>query len=225
MMVHGTPTQGRTIGRYLLCDEIGRGSMATVHIGRSCGGPLVKCSDDSAPPGNYRSHVWAMLAPGTYYLAVNGCRGSCGSCPLGKACDDPSARARTRRPAITTSRFARPRARRRNTAARTALATRPPIRVPTSRGQGPARERDPVRHAEREPLFVHGGGELRRRHGPPQAAPIHRGGGQASEDISGGGGCGCRQAPTSSSSGAIVGGLFLMLLVKRRRSRRQWAIE
>ena len=37
-----------------------------------CGGPLIGCNDDAAPPGNYGSHVWKMLQPGSYYVVVNG---------------------------------------------------------------------------------------------------------------------------------------------------------
>lgn len=32
----------------------------------------VACSDDSAPPGNYGSRIFALLQPGTYYLIVDG---------------------------------------------------------------------------------------------------------------------------------------------------------
>jgi hypothetical protein len=37
-----------------------------------CVGTTVACSDDAAPPGNYGSHVTALLQPGTYYLVVDG---------------------------------------------------------------------------------------------------------------------------------------------------------
>src|SRR5262249_55206967 len=37
-----------------------------------CGGTLIGCSDDAAPPGNFGSHVFKMLQPGSYYIAVNG---------------------------------------------------------------------------------------------------------------------------------------------------------
>lgn len=46
-------------------------TVLSIHSG-SCGGSLVKCSDDAAPPGNYGSHVYALLQPGTYLLVVNG---------------------------------------------------------------------------------------------------------------------------------------------------------
>jgi hypothetical protein len=38
----------------------------------ACGGTVDGCNDDAAPPGNYGSHVWGMLQPGTYLIAVNG---------------------------------------------------------------------------------------------------------------------------------------------------------
>ena len=32
----------------------------------------VACNDDAAPPGNFGSHIFALLQPGTYYLIVDG---------------------------------------------------------------------------------------------------------------------------------------------------------
>jgi hypothetical protein len=32
----------------------------------------VACNDDAAPPGNFGSHIFALLQPGTYYLMVDG---------------------------------------------------------------------------------------------------------------------------------------------------------
>src|SRR5205823_2420258 len=42
-----------------------------IHSG-TCAGTVVACNDDAAPPGNFGSHVFGLLQPGTYYVVVDG---------------------------------------------------------------------------------------------------------------------------------------------------------
>jgi hypothetical protein len=46
-------------------------TVLSIHAG-TCGGTLIGCNDDAAPPGDFGSHVFKLLQPGTYVIVVNG---------------------------------------------------------------------------------------------------------------------------------------------------------
>jgi hypothetical protein len=59
-------------------DARSSGFDTVLHLRSACNdaGSTLACTDDSAPPGDFGSRVAALLAPGTYYLLVDGFDGS-----------------------------------------------------------------------------------------------------------------------------------------------------
>ena len=59
-------------------DARSSGFDTVLHLRSACNdaGSTLGCTDDSAPPGDFGSRVAALLAPGTYYLLVDGFDGS-----------------------------------------------------------------------------------------------------------------------------------------------------